>query len=69
MVKNGGSVVKHRRVARIQKNSLVDSNNTDHVFSEGLPSLDCVKSLCNCIKNVEKQTRKVHNKTDKTKMS
>ena len=49
--------------------SLDDSNNPDDVFTGGSSSPDCVKILCNCIENVEKQTQGIHSKTGETKMS
>ena len=54
---------------KIRKGSLDDANNPDDIFTEGLSSPDCVKSLYNCIKNVEKQIQRIHSKTEETKMS
>ena len=54
---------------KIREASLDDSNNPDDIFTEGLSSPDCVKILYNCIKNVEKQIRGIHSKTEDTKMS
>ena len=40
---------------KIHNGSLDDSNNLDDVFTEGLPSPDCVKILYKCTENVDKQ--------------
>ena len=45
---------------KIRDGSLGDSNNPDDVFTEGVSSLDCVKILYNCIKNVEKQIQGIY---------
>ena len=49
--------------------SLDDSNKPDDLFTEELFSPDCVKILCNCIKNVENQIHGIHSKTEETKIS
>ena len=59
---SGGSPKKMRDC------SLDDSNNPD-VFTGGSSSPDCVKMLCNCIENVEKQMQGIQSKTGETKMS
>ena len=54
---------------KTRDDSLDDSSNPDDVFTKGLSSLDCVKILYNCIKNVENQIHGIHSKTEETKMS
>ena len=54
---------------KIRDASLDDSNNSDDAFTEWLSSPDCVRSLYNCIENVEKQIQGIHSKTEETKMS
>ena len=49
--------------------SLGNSNNTYDVFTEGLSSPDCVKTLYNCTTNVENIIHDIHSKTEETKMS
>ena len=54
---------------KIRDGSLDDYNNPDDVFTEGLSSLDCVKILYNCIKNVEKQIQSIHSQTEETRIN
>ena len=49
--------------------SLNDSQNVDNIFPEGLSSPDCVAILVNCIKNMEKQSVEIFDKTEETKNS
>ena len=51
---------------KIHNVSLVNSNNPDDFFTEGLSSPIFLKMLYYCIKNVEKQ---IHSKREETKMS
>ena len=52
----------------IRDGVLDDSNNPDDILAERLSSPDCVKILCNCIKNVEKQIQAIHSEIEETRM-